>query len=239
MFPMVCPRQYCAPGLLHSLSDGVLKWLDMFFIKILKHKFEGLRNITNPSCSSHKTSDLVSSGMGCSQRNIHCSFSDDIECAILIQGTLSDRQRRGMRWEGRLPQAPDHKRSQLPGTGACSHSQKYCQWVWLTALLALLSCGAEAAGSQAQVLRAGSGLRQNEVQAHHLTRKAVCSGHFLGQAPLFKGEWVPDEVSQVSWPCKFLVSLRTTHHCRNEENVCSDAHMLAGSCLSWRLQAAK
>ena len=32
----------------------------------------------------------------------------------------------------------------------------------------------------------------------HLTRKAVCSRNFLGHTPLFKGEWVPH---QVSCPC--------------------------------------
>ena len=48
------------------------------------------------------------------------------------------------------------------------------------------------------LVRAGSGMRQDDIQMQHLTRKAVCSRNFLGQTPLFKGEWVPH---QVSCPC--------------------------------------
>lgn len=48
------------------------------------------------------------------------------------------------------------------------------------------------------LLRAGSGMRLDDIQMQHLTQKAVCSRNFLGQTPLFKGEWVPH---QVSCPC--------------------------------------
>ncbi|EIE21588.1 hypothetical protein COCSUDRAFT_66960 [Coccomyxa subellipsoidea C-169] len=83
--------------------------------------------------------------------------------------------------------------STLVGIRLRTHLSDCWRWVLLAALLALLPGWTDAAGSQAQVLRAGSGLRANEVQAHHLTRKAVCSGTFLGQSPLFKGEWVAHE----------------------------------------------
>lgn len=44
---------------------------------------------------------------------------------------------------------------------------------------------------------------------HHLTRKAMCSRKFLGQTPLFKGEWVPH---QVSCPCTPFCSSHSNEH---------------------------
>ncbi len=119
------------------------------------------------------------------------------------------RIRPGNWWEGmhratRLREGSGGPISTLVGIRLRTHLSDCWRWVLLAALLALLPGWTDAAGSQAQVLRAGSGLRANEVQAHHLTRKAVCSGTFLGQSPLFKGEWVAHEVCSPSYqqhPC--------------------------------------
>ena len=51
------------------------------------------------------------------------------------------------------------------------------------------------AADRPDVLRAGSGLRRGGATAQYLVRKAECSRSFLGQTPLFKGEWVPHKVS--------------------------------------------
>lgn len=100
-----------------------------------------------------------------------------------------------MHWAVRLRKGSDQLGCKSVLSSRRSQTSDCWRWVPLAAFLALLPGWTEAAGSQASdVLRAGSGLRVNEVQAHHLTRKAVCSGQFLGQSPLFKGEWVPHEV---------------------------------------------
>lgn len=64
----------------------------------------------------------------------------------------------------------------------------------LLLLLGTLLLTAHAA-DRPDVLRAGSGLRKGGGTAQYLTRKAECSRTFLGQTPLFKGEWVPHKVS--------------------------------------------
>ena len=53
------------------------------------------------------------------------------------------------------------------------------------------------AADRPDVLRAGSGLRKGGATAQYLMRKAQCSRTFLGQTPLFKGEWVPHKVSAI------------------------------------------
>ena len=61
-------------------------------------------------------------------------------------------------------------------------------------LLGTLLLAAHAA-DRPDVLRAGSGLRRGGATAQYMVRKAECSRNFLGQTPLFKGEWVPHKVS--------------------------------------------
>lgn len=101
----------------------------------------------------------------------------------------------GLRW-GRTQRACTFTQTIPSGRHTCPLQS--WRWALLAAFFALLLCWAEAAGSQAEVLRAGSGMRANENQGHHLTRKATCSGQFLGQSPLFKGEWVPHEVGSMT-----------------------------------------
>ena len=64
----------------------------------------------------------------------------------------------------------------------------------LLLLLGTLLLSAHAA-DRPDVLRAGSGLRRGGATAQYMVRKAECSRNFLGQTPLFKGEWVPHKVS--------------------------------------------
>ena len=64
----------------------------------------------------------------------------------------------------------------------------------LLLLLGTLLPAAHAA-DRPDVLRAGSGLRRGGATAQYMVRKAECSRNFLGQTPLFKGEWVPHKVS--------------------------------------------
>ena len=59
----------------------------------------------------------------------------------------------------------------------------------------LLGIAAAQAADRPHTLRAGTGVRQQDIRLQHLTQKAVCTKTFLGQTPLFKGEWVPHTVS--------------------------------------------
>ena len=63
----------------------------------------------------------------------------------------------------------------------------------ISLLLLTLVLAAHAADRHA-VLRAGSGLRKGGATAQYMVHKAECSRSFLGQTPLFKGEWVPHKV---------------------------------------------
>ncbi len=68
--------------------------------------------------------------------------------------------------------------------------------------LFILGIAAAQAAQRPQKLRAGSGMRQDDIKFQHLTHKAVCSQDFLGQTPLFKGEWIPHKVS-----CTLIMSI--------------------------------
>ena len=61
--------------------------------------------------------------------------------------------------------------------------------------LLILGMTAAQAADRPQTLRAGTGLRQQDIRLEHLTQKATCTKAFLGQTPLFKGEWIPHKVS--------------------------------------------
>jgi hypothetical protein len=70
------------------------------------------------------------------------------------------------------------------------------------------------------LLRAGSGMRRDDIQLQHLTQKAACTRSFLGQTPLFKGEWVPHQVScplyatvQLPWPWTTYCNIRSHLSC--------------------------
>ena len=61
--------------------------------------------------------------------------------------------------------------------------------------LLMLGIAAVQAAERPHMLRAGTGVRQQDIRLEHLTQKATCTKTFLGQTPLFKGEWVPHKVS--------------------------------------------
>ncbi len=125
---------------------------------------------------------------------------EPVRCCCVFSGGLVGQARGMHQWVRQRWGRTQHACAYIQTIPSDRHNNLSQSWRWalLAAIFALLLCWAEAAGSQADVLRAGSGMRANEKQGHHLTRKATCSGQFLGQSPLFKGEWVPHEVGSIS-----------------------------------------
>ena len=118
--------------------------------------------------------------------------------------TLCCRTARGLCWmmSSTSQQSSLHRHRQCRRRENASSQQHHVVACLCVALLAVVRPAA--AAEPQQVLRAGSGLRQGYVKALQLTQKAACSRQFLGQSPLFKGEWVPSQVSSMSdacWPC--------------------------------------
>ncbi len=98
----------------------------------------------------------------------------------------------------------------LPGCYSFKHMHAFIcegrQWhseagpfIWRCLLI--LGMTAAQAADRPNTLRAGTGVRQQDIRLEHLTQKATCTKTFLGQTPLFKGEWVPHKVSCDALKC--------------------------------------